>query len=45
MNSDIAQILIVPKNSGLAGLSNHDGMASNKYLLNDSPNYKNSPSS
>jgi hypothetical protein len=45
MNSDIAQILIVPKNSGLGGLSNLEGLASNKYLLNDSPNCKNSPSS
>lgn len=45
MNSDIAQILIVPKNVVLGLASNFDHINSNKFLLNESPGFKNSPSS
>ena len=45
MNSDIAQMLIVPKNGGLGLASNFDHINSNKFLLNESPGFKNSPSS
>lgn len=45
MNSDIAQILIVPRNGGLGLTSNFDNINSNKHLLNESPGFKNSPSS
>ena len=44
MNSDIAQILIVPKNIGLGQMTNFEVINSNKYLLNESPGFKNSPS-
>lgn len=44
MNSDIAQILIAPKNIGLGQMTNVEVINSNKYLLNDSPGFKNSPS-
>jgi hypothetical protein len=46
MNSDIAQILIVPRNGGGLGVtSNFEHINSNKYLLNESPDFKISPSS
>ncbi len=44
MNSDIAQILIVPKNIGFGQMTNFEVINSNKYLLNESPGFKNSPS-